>query len=307
MIPKKPTVHHTLTLPCPQYYNLHITCNAHGWKELTPFVWNEESGTLGATVSVNNGAVDVIIEQQNPNIIIHTYSHKELNESHLNEIQSLVKRILDLEVNTDKLHETAVKNGLEYSSLIENGAGRILHSATLWEDAAKTLFTTNCSWALTKKISNAICAAFSTSSSPLGNYYFPSPEIVAESNESELRNLVPIGYRAPYLLSLAREFSDNLVLIKLEDKVLSFKEAKNIVMNLKGFGDYAATHVLVMAGYYDEIPVDSVVTSYLKNAYGDNLPTPLLIENVYGKWGNFKWWGMKLDKIHRRNSSLEDF
>jgi len=117
---------------------------------------------------------------------------------------------------------------------------------------------------------------------------------------------VPIGYRAPYLLSSQRILRQS-GLIELAYKVLSFKEAKNIVMNLKGFGDYAATHVLVMAGYYDEIPVDSVVTSYLKNAYGDNLPTPLLIENVYGKWGNFKWWGMKLDKIHRRNSSLEDF
>lgn len=305
MITTEPTIQHELTLPCPKHYNLRTTCNSHGWVDLAPFNWDDESGTLGATVSVDDSAVDVITEQQKSNIVIHSSSHKELTKSHLNKIQSLVKRILDLEFNTDELHEIAVKNDLEYSSLFENGAGRILHSATLWEDAAKTLFTTNCSWALTKKISNAICSVFSTSSSPLGKNFFPSPEIVAASNESQLRNSVPLGYRAPYLLSLAREFSDNRVLIELENKVLSFKDAKNNVMNLKGFGNYAATHVLVMAGYYDEIPVDSVVKSYLKNTYGDDLPIPLLIENAYGKWGKFKWWGMKLNKIHGRNCLLE--
>jgi len=55
-----------------------------------------------------------------------------------------------------------------------------------------------------------------------------------------------------------------------------------------------------MAGYFDEIPVDSVVKSYLKNSYGDDFSIPLIIENVYGKWGKYKWWGMKLDKMNRR-------
>jgi hypothetical protein len=61
-----------------------------------------------------------------------------------------------------------------------------------------------------------------------------------------------------------------------------------------------------MAGYYDEIPVDSVVKSYLKETYSDSLSISQLIEEVYGKWGKYKWWGMKLDKMNRRNSSLED-
>ncbi len=300
MNPKEPIIQQELTLPCPKYYDLRTTCNAHGWIELAPFVWNEESGTLGATVSVNDSAVDIIIEQQKSNIIAHTYSYQQLTGKHLNEIQSLVKRILDLEVNNSKLREIAVENGIEYSSLIENGAGRILHSPTLWEDAAKTLFTTNCSWALTKKISDEICSSLSTSTSPLGSYFFPSPEKVATLTESELRNSVPIGYRAPYLLSLAKEFLDNQVLMKLEDKLLSFNEAKSIIMSFKGFGSYATTHVLVMAGYFDEIPVDSVVKSYLKNSYGDDFSIPLIIENVYGKWGKYKWWGMKLDKMNRR-------
>ena len=297
----EPIIQHEFTLSCPKYYNLRTTCNAHGWKELAPFNWNDEFCTLNVTVLVNDCAVDLKIEQQKSTVVILIYSHKELGDSHLNEIRSLVKRIIDLEEKNSKLHKIAVENGIEYSSLIENGAGRILHSSTLWEDAAKTLFTTNCSWALTKKISEEICSVFFNSISPLGNYSFPSPTIIARLNESELRNYVPIGYRAPYLLSLAKEFSDNQVLIKLENKILSFKEAKNIVMNLKGFGTYAATHLLVMAGYYNEIPVDSVVKYYLKKTYGDvSISIPLLIENVYGKWGEFKWWGMKLDKMNRR-------
>jgi 3-methyladenine DNA glycosylase/8-oxoguanine DNA glycosylase len=158
----------------------------------------------------------------------------------------------------------------------------------------------NCSWALTKKISTEICSNFSPSVSPLGNYSFPSPKIISDLSESELRNAVPIGYRAPYLLLLAKEFLNNPDFIKLEDNKIPFDEAKKIVMNLKGFGSYASTHLLVMAEYYDEIPVDSVVKSYLEKTYGEDIAIPLLIESVYGKWNEYKWLGMKLDKMHRQ-------
>jgi hypothetical protein len=52
------------TLPSPKYYNLRTTCNSHGWKELAPFIWDDEACTLGATVSVSGEAVDLTIEQQ---------------------------------------------------------------------------------------------------------------------------------------------------------------------------------------------------------------------------------------------------
>jgi len=52
----KPKVPNQLTLSSPKYYNLRTTCNSHGWKELAPFVWDDKSCTLGATVSVSGEA-----------------------------------------------------------------------------------------------------------------------------------------------------------------------------------------------------------------------------------------------------------
>ena len=42
------------------------------------------------------------------------------------------------------------------------------------------------------------------------------------------------------------------------------KEADSILRSIRGFGDYAVTHHLIMVGYYDKIPIDTVVVWYLK-------------------------------------------
>ena len=69
--------------------------------------------------------------------------------------------------------KAAENAGAEYVQLIRKGAGRLLRSPTLWEDAAKTLFTTNCTWALTRKMCEAVCSRAFIEPAPSGRYPFP--------------------------------------------------------------------------------------------------------------------------------------
>jgi len=146
----------------------------------------------------------------------------------------------------------AEKFGEDYVKLIENGAGRMLHAPTLWEDAAKTLFTTNCSWSLTKKMCESACSERFSEPAPSGCYPFPSAEKLSDYSAKNIGRLMPVGYRADYLIDLAKRFSEDPFLGNIESNGYDYKSAYQYVINSRGFGDYACNHLLVLAGYLIE-------------------------------------------------------
>ena len=78
-----------------------------------------------------------------------------------------------------------------------------------------------------------------------------------------------------------------------------------MVRQLKGFADYATAHLLVLAGYYNEIPIDTVIVSYLKKNHRVRKPKSF-IDRHYRRWGKYKWWGLKLEKMLKRQNWLGD-
>ena len=124
--------------------------------------------------------------------------------------------------------------------------------------------------------------------------------------ETELKKQMPIGYRAKYLIHLAERFTqpcDNLK--ALESKNVDFKSTLEILSDFKGFGPYATNHMLVLLGFYNEIPIDTVVISYLKKVHHMR-KVESFIKRHYGKWGPFKWWGMKMEKMLLQKNWLGD-
>jgi len=114
-----------------------------------------------------------------------------------------------------------------------------------------------------------------------------------------------VGYRAEYLLSLAKRCLEDPSLGGIEGGGIDFQNAFGIVRQLKGFGPYASAHVLVLAGFFEAIPVDSVVLGYVRSNYRARKPESFLSRH-YRAWGKYAWWGMKLEKILRRQNWLGD-
>ena len=134
----------TITIGCPEFYNLYMTCHAHGWKNLAPFRWSDKPNSLSFAVFIGEEPVDIEVVQNGNSLKATLHSHQKLDRKSINEARQIVTRSLDLKTETDSLLKVAAKFGDDYVSLIKKGAGRMLHAPTLWEDAAKTLFTTNC-------------------------------------------------------------------------------------------------------------------------------------------------------------------
>jgi len=291
----------TITFKCPELYDLHMTCHAHGWKNLAPFRWDYEKPALRFAVLVENQPIDIEAQQSGATIKATLTSHQKLARSSKSKAKVIISRSLGLDIDTLELLNTAKKIGPEYVKLIKKGAGRLLRASTLWEDAAKTLFTTNCSWSLTQKICNSACSETFVHPAPSGAFPFPSPDSFAQYNADQLKQLMPVGYRAVYLKPLSEIFMNDPTLEKVETNGFDYKSADKIVRGLKGFADYATAHLLILAGYYNEIPIDTVVVSYLKRNHRVREPKSF-IDRHYRRWGKYKWWGLKLEKMLKRQN-----
>jgi len=280
-----------------------MTCHAHGWKNLAPFRWSDQSKTLSFAAFIGEDSVDIEVIQNKDSLQATLHPHQKLDRKSLDKARRIITRSLDLDTETDSLLEVAEKFGEDYVKLIEKGAGRILRACTLWEDAAKTLFTTNCSWSLTKKMCQSACSDRFSEAAPSGSYPFPSAETLSDYSSKNIGKLMPVGYRADYLIELSKRFSEDPSLGDIESNGYGYTEADQYVRRSKGFGDYACSHLLVLAGYYDKIPVDTVVVSYLKKNYRVRKPESF-IKRKYGKWGKYMFWGLKLEKMLKRQNWL---
>ena len=291
----------SFSIPVPDHYDLDMTCHSHGWKYLSPFAWDEGDQSLHFTSSVEGRSADIRVRQTGDQIHAAVDSKGETTESFVKAAEKIVVRSLSLDVETVDLLETAKRFKPEYAELITMGAGRLLRAPTLWEDAAKTLFTTNCTWALTCQMCAAACSADFSEPTTSGVHPFPGPEKISRHSAAELKELIPVGYRADYLVELAKIFADDPGLQHIESGSYSYKDADKIVRSIKGFGNYATAHLLIMSGYFNEIPVDTVVVAYLKKHHRVRKPQSF-INRTYGRWGKYKWWGLRLEQIALRQA-----
>src|SRR6185503_9316477 len=74
------------------------------------------------------------------------------------------------------------------------GLGRLLRSQDLWEDAMKTLLTTNCTWKQTVSMVARLVEGAGPRA-PSGARAFPSPDAVIAAGIRFLERDVKVGYR----------------------------------------------------------------------------------------------------------------
>jgi len=282
-----------------------MVCHVHGWKNLAPFNWDDRNSCLRFAVYIDSESIDISVFQRNFYVDALISSRSKVNNTLREKLKAVIIRSLALEVDTAGLLLQAEKVGPQYIELIKQGAGRLLRAPTLWEDAAKTLFTTNCSWALTKKMCEAVCSNQFVMPTPSGHYPFPEAAEFLKYDELSLKKSMPIGYRAGYFISLAKQFTNDPNPNDIDKGISDSATAFQMISQFKGFGSYASNHMLILTGFFDKIPIDTVVISYLKNAHRVRKPESF-IKRHYRKWGAYRWWGFKLEKMLNKQNCLGD-
>jgi N-glycosylase/DNA lyase len=286
-------------------FDLALTVRSHGWYDLAPWRWDEERGVLSRPVALATGRIVVAeVARGEPGLAFRALARGRLGAAEARAAREALATCLALDEDLAPFRARAGALERERAAgrrdlpdlrwALARGAGRLLRSPTVFEDAVKTLCTTNCSWSLTRVMVERLCSTLG-GEGPGGERAFPSPAAMAARGEPFYRETIRAGYRAPYLVALAREVADGrLELEGLRKSELPTPELLRRLRAILGFGPYAAEHLLRLLGRHDHLALDSWTRAKLAALRGRRrIPSDRTLRRwyaPYGAWAGLAMW-----------------
>ncbi len=268
-------------------FSFESVVNSHGWRQLAPF--SGDSGRLTYIARLSTGDVtELRLTAAAGGADVEVGD--ELSEAARAEIAPMVAWMFGLDQDLSAFYEVA-RGEPKLAQVVERGQGRILRSATLFEDVVKTILTTNTTWSGTIRMVQALVDLFGDPppADPTRRA-FPAPTKIAASDVETLRMTARLGYRAPYILELARAVDAGAFDVEaLKTLPLATDELRKRLRAIKGVGPYAVANLLMLLGRYDAIPIDSWALHQVSQEWHSGAPIgPAEVEAAFARWGAWK-------------------
>jgi len=272
--------------------DLRRTLASHGVATLPPQRLDEEAWVLETTLSVGRGrARTVRVAAGRRGYATVELAGGSAGERDRARLLATVRHMLRLDDDLSAFYDVARADG--DLAWVVRGAGRMLRSPTIFEDVVKTVCTTNCSWALTTRMTTELVANLGDPA-PDSRRAFPSAAAMAAAPESFYREVARSGYRAPYLRELARSVAEGEVdLEALADPELPDDEAEARLLALPGIGPYGAAHVMLTSlGRYSRLVFDSWTRPTYARLTGRKAKDATIERRFrrYGDWAGLAFW-----------------
>ncbi|XP_021298487.1 uncharacterized protein LOC110427320 [Herrania umbratica] len=263
------------------------------------------------------------------------YGTRCLSPQHRHSLLNQVSRMLRLsEEEESKVREfrkiVEALHGEEEAAAecLRSFSGRVFRSPTLFEDMVKCILLCNCQFSRTLSMAKALCelqfetqhpfseskfaeAKADHSESDLqpsqeldephaykGMGSFPSPEELANLDESFLAKRCNLGYRANRILKLAQGIvQGSIQLMQLEEgckeiSLSSYNKLTEQLRQIDGFGPFTCANVLMCMGFYHVIPADSETIRHLKQVHSKRSTMKTVgrdVEVIYAKYAPFQF------------------
>lgn len=278
-----------LTLNAKPPFSFYHTVRSHGWYQLAPFRFDEQTVTLSYVNQLNSGrVVELVMRQASTGVAVDIDA--QLDDPEIEEVRQKVSWMFGLEQDFSAFYEQA-QGEPKLRKAIELGRGRVLRSPSLFEDVIKTILTTNTIWGSTRNMAQRLTEHYGEAlPNDPARRGFPTPQRLAEEDPEGLSQKVRSGYRSPYIIELARQVaSGSLDLEALKTEPLTTPDLRKRLLALKGVGGYAAANLLMILGHYDAIPIDSWALKVVSHEwYGGEPVSPAQVEAAFAKWGDWK-------------------
>lgn len=172
--------------------------------------------------------------------------------------------------------------------------GRLLRGTSLFEDLVKAIAWTNTSWPQAVKMIRRLGDLGDPCPFAPDCRTWPGPRRIVEAGPRYLTREARLGYRAAYILELARRVvSGDLGLEKIEG-IQDSEELARALLGIKGVGPASVAYLQAMLGHYTRPILDSATLAYLAKAhFGGRRPTAKQVErrfSAYGRWRGLVLW-----------------
>jgi len=283
----------TVRIASPADFNLRSTVRSHGWSDLPPF----DTDRTGDTLTVRLPRTSATVSRSGPSLVVVLESSGRIAAAERRAAVATIRSCLRLDLDLRGFWELC-REDPDLAWAHRRRAGRLLRAPTAWADALMILATTNCSWALTRRIVASLVERWGE------NGALPTRERLARVSADELRRHGRLGYRAPYLAALARG-SD---LEALRTDPAPTDELFRRLVALPGFGPYAAGNMLRLLGRFEHLALDSWVTKAWERRFPRRMATETAISRQLARYGAYRglafwllvtadWYGRELWRL----------
>jgi 3-methyladenine DNA glycosylase/8-oxoguanine DNA glycosylase len=280
--------------------DLRRTIASHGVADLPPNRIDEDARTLEVTLRVPRGRPRTVGVAQGPPgkaavTVLGTTPSRAIAEALLERVGHVLRLDEDL---SDFYARVQADPDLAWAA---TGAGRMIRSATVFEDLVKTICTTNCAWSATVRMVGALVehlgepAIGAPRDGPYGRA-FPTPAAMAEADEQFYKDVVRSGYRGPYLRSVAESAAsgelDLEALAATPREELADAEVLERLLALPGVGPYAAAHMMMLLGRYSLLILDSWTRPKYASVNGHKASDKTIERRFrrYGPYAGLAFW-----------------
>ncbi len=291
---------HSLTLRVSAPFELRLVAFGHGWIDLPPFRWDAARNALATVLDLGTsvGAVPVDIEistRRDDLLHVDLVAATTLSPAQRKRAERALHTMLRLDQDLAPFYALCAEHPRLRWAMVRGG-GRLLRGASVFEDLLKLLFTTNCSWSATKKMTERTVEALGERA-PSGRPAFPSPAKCADAATSFWRQEVRVGYRDTACAALAEAFaSGTLTEAWFTDPEVPTDELRRRLLTLRGVGPYAAGQALRLLGHYQDLALDSWCRARLAELRGKKKPpSDKAVAREYRAFGTFAGLALWLD------------
>jgi 3-methyladenine DNA glycosylase/8-oxoguanine DNA glycosylase len=282
------------SLTSPAGFDFWRTAFSHGWCALPPFSHDPDRRGLSRVFTLPGGLIaSCTMSAGGRGVRVRAAWSRDPDAGARSDLIGQIRTCLRMDEDFTEFHSEARRHP-RYRWIAACGAGRMLRSPSVFEDALKMICTTNCTWGLTTLMVSNLVASGGGRAGESGTA-FPSPASVAGMTESFLRKQVKAGYRSPFILALAeRVASGDLDIESWRSSPLPTPALFEEMKTVKGIGPYAAGNLLKLTGRYDYLGLDSWVRAkYSELRRRGRRVKDSTIEKEYeefGKWRGLFFW-----------------
>ena len=212
----------------------------------------DSAGTFEGSI----GGAPVRLRQANGHLVVESDKKSNLSEDS-------VRAYFDLDRDLGQVYRVLSDDAKLRPFYLRFKGLRIIRQDP-WEALACFIISANNNVKRIQGIRRNLALAFSDSS-----FLFPKAVHIAQTSERRLRQL-GLGYRAPFLLSVAQCVADEPAILERIQKS-DYEEAKTRLMNFPGVGEKVADCVLLFGFQrFEAFPVDTWIWRVMRKLYFSN-------------------------------------